>query len=643
MQELKEIEKAFPELITPDSPTMRVGGKPADEFKKVKHQKPMLSLDNAFTKEDLYAFNERVCKNLGVKEVEYVCELKIDGLAVSLIYENGILTLAATRGDGTTGEDVTANVKTIKSIPLRLLLDSLPPKIEVRGEVYMSKEAFSQLNQQREEEGLPPFANPRNAAAGSLRQLDPKITASRKLDAFLYSIVDADEILGLKTQYEALIWLKEAGFKVQPSNRLCKNIEEVWQYCEEHKDKRFTLPYVVDGVVIKVNRFDYQKRLGFTAKAPRWAIAFKFPPEEAKTKVLDIIVQVGRTGTLTPVAIMEPVKISGTIVKRASLHNQEEVKRKDIRIGDIVWVHKAGEIIPEIIKVDKSARTGNEKPFEMPKKCPVCGADVIKIEGEVAIRCPNMNCPAQIKERLRHFASRDAMDIKGLGKKLIEQLVDKGLVKDVADIYYLKLEDLIRLQRMGYKSAKNLLKAIEESKNRPLANVINALGIRYVGLQTAEILTKHFKSIDELKKATIEELSRIEGIGPQIASSIKSFFESEQNLKTIEKLKKAGVKLCEEEQKETPSFSQSLFKGKKVVFTGELEKADRKRAQEIVKLLGGHPTSSVSSKTDFVVVGKNPGSKYDKALQLNIKILNENEFWELVEKSGYNINNIKQG
>ncbi|MCD6362466.1 MAG: NAD-dependent DNA ligase LigA [Synergistetes bacterium] len=633
MLRLRELESKYPELITPDSPTQRVGGVPAPEFKKVRHEEPMLSLDNAFFKEDLIAFDQRVKRWSGEDGIEYVAEHKIDGVSVSLVYENGVFVLGATRGDGVIGEDVTANLRTIKTLPLRLIRN-VSGKLEVRGEVFMTKEEFARLNREREEEGLPPFANPRNAAAGSLRQLDPRITASRALDIFAYYLVNPEK-WGIATHWDALEFIKSLGFKVNPYSRLCRNLEEVWEYCEEWVSKKGSLSYAVDGVVLKVNRIDLWRKLGATSKSPRWAIAFKFPPEEAITRVLDIVVNVGRTGVLTPVAILEPVHLEGTIVKRASLHNEDEIRRKDVRIGDWVIVRKAGEIIPEIVKVVKERRTGNEKEFKMPDRCPVCGASVVRPEGEVAYRCIGINCPAQLKERIRHFASRDAMDIRGLGPAIIEQLVERKLVRDIADIYYLTYDDLLSLERMGPKSASNLLKAIKMSKNRPLANLIFGLGIRYVGKVIAKILAEHFDTLDDLASASYSELVLIEGIGDKVARSIVGFFREPQTASLLEKLKKAGVNFGEKVDR--GEIKENFFKGKKVVFTGELESFTRSEATELLENLGAQVLNNVSRKVDLVIVGENPGSKYQKALSLDIRTMGEKEFLDKLREAGIEI------
>lgn len=625
-RQLLELEKRFPELVTPDSPTQRVGGRPRDEFRKVVHEVPMLSMDDVFSIEELRNFVNRVYKILE-REVDFTAELKIDGVAVALVYEDGRFVLGATRGDGRTGEDVTDNLRTIKSLPLRLR-EPIPGRLEVRGEVYMTKEDFAVLNKAREEEGEQLFANPRNAAAGSLRQLDPNVTAKRRLRLFVYQVVNP-QIYDISSQYQALTWLREKGFPTQGNERLCKNFDELVGYIDEWQDKRHTLSYATDGVVVKVDDLLTYDILGTTAKSPRWQVAFKYPAEEKRTRLLGIEVSVGRTGVLTPVAILEPVRLSGTLVQRASLHNEDEIRRLDVRIGDFVYVRKAGEIIPEVVRVDFSARTSREVPFSMPQNCPVCGAEVVRLMGEVAHRCPNRSCPAQLKEAIRHFASRDAMDIKGLGEKIVEQLVDKKLVAGFADLYKLTKEDLISLERMGPKSAENLINAINNSKNRPLFRLIYALGIRYVGLRTAEILAKKFKSMDRLMRASVEELSEIPGIGPQIASSIVAFFGDEKNVATINELAKIGINMAEE--KEEPTYGP--WEGWRIVFTGELERASRSEAEEIAKSLGAIPTSSVSRNIAMVVVGSNPGSKFAKAQELGVKIVDEQTFWKLVEEA----------
>ena len=634
MQELLELERQFPDLVTPDSPSQRVGAPPREEFETVPHTVPMLSLDNAFSEEDIREFDERVHRLLGVTgPIEYVAEPKLDGLGVELVYENGLLTVGSTRGDGYVGENVTANLKTIKSIPLRLITRWLPApeRLEVRGEVIMEKEAFRRLNEEREKRGEPPFANPRNAAAGSVRQLDPSVTASRPLDMYCYAY---GQIVGgpdFKTHWEVLEAYKKWGLKVNPLNELCEGVDRVVDYYKRMTEKREELPYEMDGVVVKVNSLEYQARLGMKTRSPRWAIAWKFEAHQEITQVLDIVAQVGRTGTLTPVAILKPVRVGGVVVSRATLHNQDEIDRLDVRIGDWVIVQRAGDVIPQIVKVVKSRRTGKEKPYHLPDRCPVCGAEVVRMPGEVAYRCTNASCPAQLKERILHFASKRAMDIDGLGEKLVDQLVDKGLVKDLADLYFLKKEDLVKLERMGEKSAENLLRAIEESKNRSLDRVLYGLGIRYVGEHMARVLIDHFGSIEALKNATYEDLIQIPEVGPVVAQSVVTFFRQPENLKLLERLKQAGVRL---EQAPEERKKSDLLAGKTFVFTGALKSFTREEAQRIVEELGGRAASSVSRKTDYVVVGENPGSKAQRARELGIPMITEEEFKRMIGMEG---------
>ena len=624
-RELVELEEKYPELKTPDSPTQRVGAPPAEEFAPVEHAIPMLSLDNCFNDEELEEWDDRVRRMLGGEPVEYVCEPKLDGLSVELVYVDGVFTVGSTRGDGRVGEDVTRNLRTIKQVPLRLfpLNGKVPRLLEVRGEVYMEKEAFRRLNEERERAGEPLFANPRNAAAGSLRQLDPNVTASRRLKAFFYGMGRAEGI-EIRSQVELLTAFPKLGLPVNPLWKLCKTLDEIKAFYRELLAMRDELPYEADGMVVKVNDFAQREILGEVARAPRWAIAYKFPAEEATTRVLDIVVQVGRTGALTPVAILEPVEVSGATVSRATLHNEDEIRRKDIRIGDWVIVRRAGEVIPEVVKSIPERRTGAEKEFKMPERCPACGGPVVRPPGEVAYRCENLSCPARIKESIRHFASRRAMDIEGLGEKLVDQLVETGLVRKLSDIYRLKKEDLVNLERMGEKSAQNLLEEIERSKNAGLARLIFALGIRYVGERLAEILAEHFPSLEALSNATYEELIKIPEIGPRIAQSIVDFFRNEENRKLIQELKELGVKTEAEKPKEGP------LSGKTFVFTGTLSAFTREEARRLVESLGGRVASSVSRKVDYVVVGADPGEKLRKAQELGITILTEEEFRKLV-------------
>jgi len=629
MRELEELERRYPELITPNSPTQRVGAPPLEEFGTVEHRIPMLSLSNAFNEEEVLEFDRRIKRFLGIDhDIEYTAEPKIDGVAVEVIYERGELTVGATRGDGYRGEDVTQNIRTIKMIPLFLLdrEEPIPEYLSVRGEVYMEIEDFKRLNREREERGEAPFANPRNAAAGSLRQLDPSVTARRPLKIFFYGI---GEVRGreFKSQWEVLQTLPKWGLRVNPLVELCPNIRRGVEYYRRILEMKPQLSYEMDGVVLKVNSFELQRRLGEVSRSPRWAVAFKFPAEEATTQVLDIIVQVGRTGVLTPVAVLKPVHVGGVIVSRATLHNMDEIERKDVRIGDWVLVHRAGEVIPEIIKVIKERRTGNERKFQMPERCPACGSKVVRLPGEVAYRCIGLSCPAQLKGRIRHFASRRAMDIEGLGQKLVDQLVDKGLVRDLADLYYLKKEDLVKLERMADKSAQNIIDAIEKSKKTTLARFIYALGIRLVGEHLAQVLAEHLGSLERFYTVTKEELMQIPEVGPEVAESVVRFFQNEENRRVIEKMLKAGVSVEEpakEAEKERP------LEGKVFVFTGALESMTREEAKRLVENLGGRAASSVSRKVDYVVVGKDPGSKYDRARELGLTIIDEREFRRLV-------------
>jgi len=625
-RELQELEEKYPQFVTPDSPTQRVGAPPAEEFRPVRHAIPMLSLQNCFSEEEFLEWDRRVRRLLGGERPVYICEPKLDGLSVELVYENGVFTVGSTRGDGYVGEDVTRNLRTIRQIPLRLLPlnGEVPRLLEVRGEVYMEKEDFKRLNREREEKGEPPFANPRNAAAGSLRQLDPNITARRPLKAFFYALGRAEGIT-IRSQEELLTTLSKLGLPVNPLWRRCESPEEAIAFYHELLERRDELPYEADGVVVKVNDFSQREVLGEVSRAPRWAIAFKFPAEEATTRVLDIVVQVGRTGALTPVAILEPVEVSGVTVSRATLHNEDEVKRKDVRIGDWVVVRRAGEVIPEVVKSIPERRTGKEREFRMPDRCPVCGGPVVRPPGEVIHRCENLSCPARIKEAIRHFASRRAADIEGLGEKLVDQLVEKGLVKRISDLYHLRKEQLAALERMGEKSAQNLLDQLERSKGMSLARFIYALGIRYVGEHIAEVLAERFGSIDELARASYEELVGIPEIGPRIAQSIVDFFASEDNRRLIEELKAVGIDPRAERPKEKGPLA-----GKTFVFTGRLSDMTREEAKRLVESLGGKVASSVSRKVDYVVVGEDPGSKLDRARALGITTLSEEEFKELV-------------
>ncbi len=628
MNQLKALEAKYPDLVTPDSPTQRVGGSPREGFQTVRHKRPMLSLDNAFSYDELREFDRRVRELAGRERVEYVTEHKFDGLSMSLQYEGGVFARGVTRGDGTTGEDVTPNVRAIRSVPLRVdsaTLKKLPlaADFEVRGEIIMPRSAFEELNRQQEEQGGKRFANPRNAAAGAVRVLDPAITASRRLDFYAYMLLAGDRV-PVKRHSDALEALAKLQFKVSRDWKLCRTLDEVLKYCEAWESRREKLPYEIDGIVIKVNDIALQEELGFTAKAPRWAVAYKYPAHQATTVVKDIQVNVGRTGVLTPVAILEPVQVGGVTVSRSTLHNMDEVQRLGVQIGDTVLIERAGEVIPHVLKVVKEGK--NRRPFVMPKECPVCGTKIHKAEGEVAYRCVNAACPAKLKESLLHFAGRHAMNIDGLGAKIVDQLVDKGLVKDFADLYSLKLEQLAGLERMAEKSAQNLLDEIEASKSNSLARLIYALGIPFVGERTAQLLAEHFGSLDKLASATVEELSEVPEVGPKVAASIVEFFSEPANRKLVEKLRKAGLRFTEERK----APRDSRLAGKTFVFTGALAHRSREEAEELVVSHGGKVSSSVSKKTDYVVVGSEPGSKYDKAKSLGVTILDEAQFEKLL-------------
>ncbi|KNH25427.1 NAD-dependent DNA ligase LigA [Priestia megaterium] len=619
MNELIEIEESFPELKTADSPTQRIGGQVLDAFEKVQHQTSMLSLGNAFNEEDLRDFDRRVRQAVG-DEFSYVCELKIDGLAVSLRYEDGYLVLGATRGDGTTGENITENLKTIRSIPLRI---KEPLSMEVRGEAFMPRKSFEALNEAKMERDEVPFANPRNAAAGSLRQLDPKIAAKRNLDIFVYAMTDAGE-LEIDSHSESLNLLDELGFKTNKERQTCETIDDVIAYIESWQTQRPELSYDIDGIVVKVDSFDQQADLGTTAKSPRWAIAYKFPAEEVVTKLVNIELTVGRTGVITPTAILEPVQVAGTTVQRASLHNEDLIREKDIRIGDYVVVKKAGDIIPEVVNVIEEKRTGEEQEFTMPTHCPECESELVRLEGEVALRCINPSCPAQIREGLIHFVSRNAMNIDGLGEKVISQLFREQLIKDVADIYTLTKQQLIELERMGEKSADNLIAAIEASKENSLERLLFGLGIRHVGAKAAKTLAQHFETIDKLTKATYDELVAINEIGAKMADAIVAYFTQEEVQELIHELKEYGVNLTYKGPKLVSVENvDSVFAGKTVVLTGKLEQLSRNEAKAQIEALGGKVTGSVSKKTDLVVAGEEAGSKLTKANELEIEVWDE--------------------
>jgi DNA ligase (NAD+) len=626
LRELTLLEESYPEFSDPTSPTQRVGSKPLESFATAPHTLPMLSLANAMTPEEMEDFDRRVRKLLDLPIIDYVMEVKIDGLAVELVYVEGRFALGSTRGDGYTGEDITSNLKTIRSIPMRLI-DApdapVPERLEVRGEVYMGKKEFLDLNRVRETSGESLFANPRNAAAGSVRQLDPRITATRKLNIFLYA---PGQITGVmpETHFQFLDLLKKWGFRVNPYARLCRGIEEVLAHYEYIRAMRESIPYEIDGTVIKVNRFDFQERLGTVSRSPRWAVAFKFESHEETTVIRDIIVGVGRTGALTPVAILQPVSIGGVEVSRATLHNEDEIERKDIRIGDTVVVTRAGDVIPEVVKVIEEKRTGNERLFVMPGACPVCGEPVIRPPDEAIRRCVNINCPAQIKGTIAHFASKRAIDIDGLGEKLVEQLVDKQLVRDVSDLYYLRKEEILNLDRMAEKSAQNLIESIEASKMRPFGRFIYALGIRHVGEYVGGLLSGKYGDVEELMVVKEEELLGIPGIGPEVAGSIIAFFHEEKNRETVRRMLRAGLRI------EYSKQEARVLDGLTFVFTGTLAGMGREDARKAVEALGGKTASSVSRKIDYVVAGEEAGSKLDKARELGLQVIDKETFLKMI-------------
>ncbi|KQU62857.1 aromatic ring-opening dioxygenase LigA [Bacillus sp. Leaf406] len=624
LRELIELEDQFPDLKSPDSPTQRVGGAILDFFEKVEHRTPMLSLGNAFNEQDLRDFDRRVRQAVG-DDFSYVCELKIDGLAVSLRYEGGRFVQGATRGDGSIGEDITSNLKTIRSIPLKVKDTAA---FEVRGEAFMPKRSFEALNAAKEERGEEPFANPRNAAAGSLRQLDPKIAASRNLDIFLYALAEIGD-MGIESHSEGLDRLDELGFKTNPERKRCATIEEVLEYVEKWTQGRPDLSYDIDGIVIKVDALDQQSELGTTAKSPRWAIAFKFPAEEVVTILKDIELSVGRTGVVTPTAILEPVRVAGTTVQRASLHNEDLIREKDIKIGDHVVIKKAGDIIPEVVNVLEEKRTGEEQEFSMPTHCPECESELVRLEGEVALRCINPKCPAQIREGLIHFVSRNAMNIDGLGEKVISQLFREQLIEDVADLYRLEREQLLALERMGEKSVDNLLAAIEASKKNSLEKLLFGLGIRHVGAKAAKTLSQEFGTMDKLSSASAEELTAVNEIGGKMAEAIVAYFENEEVQELLQELKDAGVNMEYKGPKPVAASDvDSYFAGKTIVLTGKIEQLSRNEAKERIEALGGKVTGSVSKKTDLVIAGEEAGSKLTKANELEIEVWDEDKLLE---------------
>ncbi len=624
MKELIKLEEENPKLKRADSPSSRVGGKPLDKFNQVTHKIPMLSLSNAYSAQDLRDFDKRVRDSIN-EGVEYVVEFKIDGLSVGLTYNNGIFEKGATRGNGIIGEDITQNLKTVKTIPLKVEDNE---EIVVRGEVYISKENFETINKIQEEEGLQLFANPRNLAAGTLRQLDSKLTAKRPLDIFIFNL-EYIENTELKTHSESLEYLNKLGFKVSPNYKVFSDMDEIIKHIDYWTVNRSNLPFEIDGMVIKVNNLSQREKMGYTAKSPRWAIAYKFPAEQKKTKLIDIIVEVGRTGTITPTAILEPVRLAGTTVSRATLHNEDYINEKDIRIGDTVIVQKAGDIIPQVVEVVKDERTGGEIIFKLPEKCPVCSEPTVRLEGEAAVKCINISCPAQIRRGIIHFASRDAMNIEGLGESIVTLLLDNKIIKDIADLYYINKEDLINLERMGEKSASNLVNAIEKSKQNDLYRLINGLGIKYIGVKGAKVLAKNFKSLDEIINADMSELINLEEFGDIMANSVIQFFKEEKNIGVIKKLEDAGVNT-----KSIVSEDKGLvniFEGMKIVLTGTLPTLKRNDAKEMIEARGGKATSSVSKSTTFVLAGEEAGSKLTKANELGIPVIDENKFLEMIE------------
>lgn len=623
VQELKGLESEHPDLVLPDSPTQRVSGTPVDKFPQVEHRVSMLSLDNCYSSEELREFDARVRRLLGGEDVGYVVELKIDGLGIALLYREGSLVRGATRGDGRTGEEVTSNIRTIRSIPLRLKPEGGLRSAEVRGEVYMPREALESLNREREARGEPPFANTRNAAAGSVRQLDPRVAASRRLDAYFYTLSHSEDALP-DTHWACLEAMRSAGLRVSPHTRRFGSIDEVLGHIESWDSGRDRLDYEIDGIVVKVDSLAQQRRLGYTAKNPRWAVAYKYPPKQKVTKLLDVVFQVGRTGALTPVAHLEPVEIGGVTVSRATLHNEDELRRKGVMIGDQVLVERAGEVIPQVVRPLVERRTGAEREVQVPDRCPACGSNAVREEGEAVRRCVNASCTAQVKERLGHFCSRNAMDIEGIGPAMIDQLVDSGLVEDVSDLYLLTEEQLLTLEGVAERSAQNIVAAVRASKDRGLDRVLHALGIRHVGRTTAALLAERFRDMDALAAAGADRLSETEGVGEVVARSLSGFMEDPGNRALIGRLRDAGLRMRSEER------GAGSLDGRTFLFTGELSAMSRQEAAALVESLGGKVGSSVTKATDYVVVGRDPGSKLEKARKMNKALLDEAAFLEMV-------------
>jgi len=625
-RELRELEAQFPELVTPDSPTQRVGERPSESFPTCVHRVPMLSLDNTYNEEELREFEKRIFRQVGERKIDYVAEPKIDGLSMALHYEDGRLVRGVTRGDGVRGDDVTPNVRAIKSVPLTLTGEDVPHRLEVRGEVFLPRAQFDAINREREEREEEPYANPRNVASGTMKSLDAHVVATRGLRIYVYSVAQVEGVT-IRSQWEALGRMAGWGLKTHPESRLCHGLEAVLTFCDEWREKRDALQYDIDGVVVKVDSFALQDELGYTSKFPRWAIAYKYPARRASTVVRAIEVYVGRTGKFTPVAHLDPVPLAGSTVGRATLHNEEEVARKDVRVGDTVLIEKGGDVIPKVVKVVDAKRPPGTAPWSPPQTCPVCGAQAVKPEGEVDRRCPNASCPAQIEQRLRHYARRDTMDIEGLGDVLVHHLVEKGLVKDFADLYRLTLEDLVGLERMAEKSGQNLLAQIEASKSRELRRLLYGLGIRFVGERAAMLLARHFRRVDAIAEAPVEEMESIYEIGPVVARSVREWFDREENQRLVARLKESGVRT---EEQTTAAPAEQTLKGQQFVLTGVLERMTRDEAKAAIEARGGRVTSSVSKKTTAVVVGKDPGSKADKAAELGVRRLTEEELATLL-------------